>query len=102
MRFPLQKTGRPESAEDPRSEKGRFLLPGFSVHGIGDMINRFLGSHGEGISIRNSSYACGICKIIGFVFLVWAWDINGALITNILSSFVYCATLIYYYVKYIK
>lgn len=75
---------------------------GFSVHGIGDMINRFLGSHGEGISIRNSSYACGICKITGFVFLVWAWDINGALITNILSSFVYCTTLIYYYVKYIK
>ena len=75
---------------------------GFSVHGIGDMINRFLGSHGEGLSIRNSSYACGICKIIGFVFLVWAWDINGALVTNILSSFVYCATLIYYYVKYIK
>ena len=79
-----------------------WMAIGFSVHGIGDMINRFLGSHGEGISIRNSSYACGICKIAGFIFLVWIWDINGALLTNILSSFVYCASLMYYYVKYVK
>lgn len=79
-----------------------WMAVGFSVHGIGDMINRFLGSHGEGVSIRNSSYVCGICKITGFVFLVWIWDINGALLTNILSSFVYCASLVYYYVKYIK
>ena len=79
-----------------------WMAVGFSVHGIGDMINRFLGSHGEGVSIRNSSYVCGICKITGFVFLVWIWDINVALLTNILSSFVYCASLVYYYVKYIK
>ncbi|MBE6307860.1 MAG: hypothetical protein E7087_00930 [Bacteroidales bacterium] len=79
-----------------------WMAVGFSVHGIGDMINRFLGSHGEGVSIRNSSYACGIFKITGFVFLVWLWDINGALLTNILSSFVYCASLLYYYIKYIK
>lgn len=79
-----------------------WMAVGFSVHGIGDMLNRFLGSHGEGISIRNSSYVCGICKMTGFVFLVWAWDINGALLTNILSSFVYCACLLYYYVKFIK
>ena len=79
-----------------------WMAVGFSVHGIGDMINRFLGSHGDGISIRNSSYACGICKITGFIFLVWMWDINGAILTNILSSFVYCASLIYYYVKNVK
>lgn len=86
----------------PVGSYASWMAVGFSVHGIGDMINRFLGSHGEGISIRNSSYACGICKIIGFVFLVWIWDINGALLTNILSSFVYCITLLCYYVKYIK
>ncbi len=79
-----------------------WMAIGFSVHGIGDMVNRFLGSHGEGRSIRNSSYACGIFKVLGFVFLVWLWDIEGALITNIISSCVYSMMLIYYYYRYIK
>ena len=75
---------------------------GFSVHGIGDMINRYLGSHGQGISIRNSSFICGAFRIVGFSLLVYLWDINGALLTNILSSFAYCLVLIYYYRKYVN
>ena len=61
------------------------------------MINRFLGSHGEGRAIKNSSYACGAFKISGFVFLVWLWDIEGALLTNVVSSCVYCLALYMYY-----
>ena len=79
-----------------------WMALGFSVHGVGDMINRFLGSHGDGRSIRNSSYACGLFKITGFVVLVWLWDIEGALVTNVVSSCIYCAVLYYYYTKRIK
>ena len=79
-----------------------WMAIGFSVHGLGDMINRFLGSHGDGRSIRNSSYACGLFKITGFVILVWLWDIEGALVTNVVSSCVYCAVLYYYYTKRVK
>ena len=85
------------------SSVGRYaswMAVGFSVHGIGDMVNRFLGSHGEGRAIRNSSYACGAFKILGFVFLVWLWDINGALLTTVLSSCIYCAVLLHYYRKH--
>lgn len=76
-----------------------WLAVSFSIHGIGDMINRFLGSHGVGKPIRNSSYACGLIKIVGFVVLVWLWDINGAIITHVMSSCVYCVALYLYYRK---
>ena len=79
-----------------------WMAVGFSVHGLGDMVNRFLGSHGEGHSIRNSSYACGVFKVLGFVILVWLWDIEGALVTNVVSSCVYCAALLYYYRKHVN
>ncbi len=79
-----------------------WLAIAFCVHGIGDMINRFLGSHGLGIPIRNSSYLCGVFKVLGFIVLVWLWDVEGALITNVVSSCVYCLTLYYYYKKSIK
>ena len=79
-----------------------WMAVGFSVHGLGDMMNRFLGSHGEGRSIRNSSYACGVFKVLGFVVLVWLWDIKGALLTNVVSSCVYSAVLFYYYSKKCK
>ena len=79
-----------------------WMAVGFSIHGLGDMINRFLGSHGEGKAIRNSSYACGVFKIIGFIFLVWLWDIEGALLTNVVSSCVYCLALYIYYRKSIR
>lgn len=79
-----------------------WMAVGFSVHGLGDMINRFLGSHGEGISIRNSSYACGLFKVLGFVVLVWLWDIEGALLTNVVSSCIYTCVLLYYYRNYCR
>ena len=79
-----------------------WMAMGFSVHGLGDMINRFLGSHGEGHVIRNSSYACGGFKICGFIVLVWLWNIEGALLTNVISSCIYTCVLWNYYRKYIS
>ena len=74
----------------------------FSVHGIGEMINRFLGSHGHGVPIRNSSYMCGAFKVFGFIVLVWLWNVEGALITNIVSSSIYTLVLYVYYKKIVN
>lgn len=80
----------------------KWMAVGFSIHGIGDMINRFLGSHGQGRDIRNSSFACGAVKIIGSVLFVWLWNVSGAILTVLLSSFVYAISLYYNYCLYIK
>ena len=74
----------------------------FSVHGIGEMINRFLGSHGHGVPIRNSSYMCGAFKVFGFIVLVWLWNVEGALITNVVSSSIYTLVLYVYYKKIVN
>jgi len=79
-----------------------WLAVGFSVHGIGDMVNRYLGSHGQGRSIRDSSFACGAVKIVGSVLLVWLWDVKGAILTAILSSAVYAASLYLKYRRFVR
>jgi len=79
-----------------------WLALGFSVHGFGDMINRYLGSHGQGKSIRNSSIFNGVFKVFGFTVLVYYFNTEGALLTNVICSFIYCGTLIYYYLKFVK
>ena len=79
-----------------------WLALGFSVHGIGDMVNRFLGSHGQGRSIRDSSFACGAVKIVGSVLLVWLWNIEGAILTAVLSSTVYAVTLYLKYLRFVR
>ena len=77
------------------------LALGFSFHGVGDMFNRYLGSHGQGNSIKYSCYISGIFKILGSVFLVMFWNVNGAVLTVIISSAIYCLCLYLYYKKYI-
>lgn len=79
-----------------------WMAVGFCIHGIGDMLNRYLGSHGKGTPIRNSSFICGFVRVVGFTLLVYLWDINGAIITTILSSLVYTAVLVFYYLKEVR
>lgn len=79
-----------------------WMAVGFSIHGIGDMINRYLGSHGKGKPIRNSSFICGSIRVVGFTVFVFLWDIDGAILTNILSSIIYTVVLVYYYLKEIR
>lgn len=79
-----------------------WMAAGFCIHGIGDMLNRYLGSHGKGNPIRNSSFICGFIRVAGFTLFVYLWDINGAILTTILSSMIYTVVLVYYYVKEVK
>lgn len=78
------------------------LAIGFSIHGIGDMINRYLGSHGLGKCIRNASIANGIVRLLGFTLLVMLFNTKGALFTVLICDFIYSFVLIYYYTKFIK
>lgn len=79
-----------------------WLAVGYSIRGFGDMVNRYLGSHGQGKSIRNSSIFNGIFKIIGYTGLVYLWNTYGALLTNVLCSIIYCICLLYYYRMFTK
>ena len=78
------------------------LAVGFSIHGMGDMINRYLGSHGQGRSIRNSSFLCGAVKIVGSLLFVWLWKVEGAILTVILSSTVYAVSLFCNYRNFVR
>lgn len=79
-----------------------FLSVAYCVHGLGDMINKFLGSHGQGKAIRNASIANGIFKVIGFTLLVALFNTNGAICTIIICDFIYLGSLVYYYRRFIK
>ena len=74
----------------------------FCLHGLGDMFNRYLASHGQGRPVRNASLASGLVKLLGFMLLVWLWDTTGALITLTLSEAVYFVMLWISYARYTK
>ena len=78
-----------------------WLAIGYCVHGVGDMLNRYLGSHGEGKFIKNASFVCGTFKIFGFSLLVYLWDMNGALLTCVVSSIIYFICMAFYYKKFV-
>lgn len=76
-----------------------YLAIATSIHGFGDMINRFLGAHGKGKDIRNSAFICGFIAVVGNILFVYLWDIKGAIFTRILLSLAYTGTMLYYYIK---
>ena len=79
-----------------------YLAIGTSFHGLGDMMNRFLGSHGLGKAIRNGAIACGTVAVLGNVILVYLLEINGAILTKILSSTVYFLAMLYNYYRFTR
>lgn len=79
-----------------------FLAVGFSFHGFGDIFNRFLGAHGKGSSIRNAAFVSGGIQIIGFTLGVYLWNINGAIITRIISSITYFSVMLFYYIIFLR
>ena len=78
------------------------LAIGYCLHGLGDMINRFLASHGLGKEIRNASFANGVMKIFGFTVLVALFNTNGAIATTIICDIIYLAFMLYYYISFVK
>lgn len=77
------------------------LSVGFCVHGLGDMFNRYLCSHGQGVSVRNASIANGLFKILGYIVLVALFNTNGAIATTIICDIIYFLVLMFYYHRFI-
>ena len=78
------------------------LSIGFCIHGLGDMFNRYLCSHGQGVAVRNASIANGLFKMVGYTGLVALFNTNGAIATTIICDIVYFSCLIFYYIRFTK
>lgn len=79
-----------------------FLSIGYCLHGLGDMFNRYLGSHGQGTDIRNASIFNGVFKIVGYTGLVALFNTEGAIATTIICDIIYFASLVYYYRRFVR
>lgn len=62
---------------------------GFTLHGLGDVYNRFLGAHGKGSYLRNAAWISGFISLVGYTIGIYFYGITAAIITRILSSSIY-------------
>lgn len=75
---------------------------GVIFHGLADFINRFLGAHGKGRALRDSSILIGILLMILNLTLIPKFGATGAAYTKISSGVFYFALMIIYYKKVVK
>jgi len=75
---------------------------GVFLYGLSDFFTRFLGAHGNGKALRNSSIIVGLCVLIFNATLVPLWHETGAVITYLIAGVMYFATIFFYYKKFIK
>lgn len=79
-----------------------FLAFASTMHGLGDVFNRFLGAHGKGKCLRNGAFISGAVALIGYTGGVYVWGINGAIATRIAFAATYFAMMLYYYLQFKK
>jgi O-antigen/teichoic acid export membrane protein len=75
---------------------------GVILYGLSDFFNRFLGAHGDGKALRNSSIIVGIVILIGNIILIPKWHEYGAAFTYLLAGIVYFMSITWYYRKIVK
>lgn len=73
---------------------------GFTLHGLGDVYNRFLGAHGKGTYLRNAAWISGFISLVGYTIGIYFYGITAAIVTRILSSSIYYFSLLFYYRKF--
>jgi len=64
----------------------KLLAVGAVAQGFGDLLNRFLGAHGQGVKLKNVAYLVGGVNILGLLFLTPFLKVNGVVITAILAG----------------
>lgn len=79
-----------------------FLAFASTMHGLGDVFNRFLGAHGKGKCLRNGAFISGAVALVGYTGGVYVWGINGAIATRIAFAATYFAMMLYYYLQFKK
>jgi len=75
---------------------------GVACYGIADYFNRFLGAHGLGKMLRNTSFIVGGLILVFNFVLIPHFGVKGAAITRLLSGITYLSCILYYYKKAIK
>ena len=75
---------------------------GLACYGIADYFNRFLGAHGHGKLLRNTSFIVGSLILCFNFILIPLYGATGAALTRMLGGIAYLLCMIYYYKKTIK
>lgn len=77
------------------------LISGFgaSLHGIGDLLNRFLLAHGKVSVLRNSAFIVFVFTIISYISLNYYYGVIGAVIAKVIIDLVYILTMAIYQPK---
>lgn len=73
---------------------------GIAAHGMADFFNRYLGAHGEGKILRNSSILVGVSLLLTNFLFIPIWHEKGAVFARLVSGLVYLLNMIYFYKKY--
>jgi O-antigen/teichoic acid export membrane protein len=76
------------------------LSLGVAFHGMADFFNRYLGAHGKGKMLRNSSVLIGVSLLMTNFLLVPIWHERGAVFARLISGLVYLINMIYSYKNY--
>lgn len=71
------------------------------LRGLGDYYNKFLGSKGQGRQLRNGAFINGASNLFGNTLLVYLFGLFGAVLTKLMSDFLYFFSMLYYYKKYV-
>lgn len=79
----------------------RVLGLGMVCHGLGDIFNRFLGSHGQGKKLRNSAFIVGLVIILVSLTTMPLYGIWGGIVAKAMSSSLYLLIMCMYYKLYI-
>jgi len=72
---------------------------GVALHGIADLYNRFLGAHGQGKALRNSSFLVGLSLMFFNLLFIPKLGAIGAAITKISTGVIYCGVILVYYFR---
>ena len=75
---------------------------GVALYGIGDYFNRFLGAHGLGKLLRNTSFITGSLTLILNFTLIPYFGVNGAAMTRLFGGLAYLLCILFYYIKTIN
>jgi len=87
---------------DATIELTLILSLGIALHGMADFFNRYLGAHGKGKMLRNSSVLVGLSLLITNFLFIPIWHEKGAVFARLISGIIYLFTMIYFYYKYMK
>lgn len=70
---------------------------GVILYGFADFLNRFLGSHGKGKALRNSSFFVGFSLMVFNLTLIPRYGETGAAYTQFFSGLIYIMCMLWFY-----